>query len=88
MDKSTQERIELIRNQGYSIDFGNIFNHAFENYKKIALYAGLMIFVFFVLLTIAGAGALVATVGSPAILDFFKPVDAFEKEPKTEYSAQ
>ena len=73
MDKSTQERIELIRNQGYSIDFGKIFNDAFENYKKIALYAGLMIFVFFVLLTIAGAGALVATVGSPAILDFFKP---------------
>ena len=22
------------------------------------------------------------------VLDFFKPVDAFEKEPKTEYSAQ
>ena len=73
MDKLTQSRIEVIRNQGYTIDFGNIFNHAFENYKKIALYAGLMIFVFIVLIMIAGAGALVATFGSPAILDFFKP---------------
>ena len=34
------------------LDFGNVFNHAFENYKKIALYAGLMIFVFFVMVRI------------------------------------
>ena len=73
MDKTTQKRIEVIRNEGYNLDFGNVFNHTFENYKKIALYAGLMIFVLFVILTIAGAGALLAAFGSPAILEFFKP---------------
>ena len=73
MDKLTQSRIEVIRNQGYTIDFGNIFNHAFENYKKIAMYAGLIIFVFFVIISIAAAGSLVAIIGGPAIIDFFKP---------------
>jgi hypothetical protein len=32
------------------LDFANVFNQAFENYKKIALYAGLMIFVFSIIL--------------------------------------
>lgn len=33
----TLERIETIKKEGYDIDFGTIFNEAFENYKKIAL---------------------------------------------------
>jgi hypothetical protein len=32
------------------LDFADVFIKAFENYKKIALYAGLMIFVFMVIL--------------------------------------
>ena len=73
MDKTTQKRIEIIRNEGYTLDFGNVFNHAFENYKKIALYAGLMIFVFFIILIIAVAGGLVIAFGSAGILENFKP---------------
>ena len=38
--KSTQEKIERIKTDGYDLNFGNVFEHAFENYKKIALYAG------------------------------------------------
>ena len=37
MIKTTQDRIEEIKKNGYTLDFGNVFNHAFENYKKIAL---------------------------------------------------
>ena len=35
--KSTLDQIEDIKKDGYSIDFSNVFNFAFENYKKIAL---------------------------------------------------
>lgn len=44
--KSIQEKIEEIRTNGYSINFENIFEPALENYKKIAVYAGLMLIVF------------------------------------------
>jgi hypothetical protein len=45
-----QDRIKEIVDNGYDLDFADVFNKAFENYKKIALYAGLMIFVFMVIL--------------------------------------
>ncbi|MFV8328300.1 hypothetical protein [Flavobacterium sp. ZS1P14] len=63
MMKTTKEKIEEIKRNGYQLDFGNVFNHAFENYKKIALYAGLMIFVFSVLIGILIVGALIFTFG-------------------------
>src|SRR6478752_9034169 len=42
----TLEKLQYIEKNGYQIDFGNVFNEAFENYKKIALYAGLVLFIF------------------------------------------
>ncbi|WP_235890157.1 DUF2189 domain-containing protein [Flavobacterium gawalongense] len=63
MIKTTKEKIEEIKNNGYQLDFGNVFNHAFENYKKIALYAGLMIFVFSILIGILIAGIVIFTFG-------------------------
>lgn len=51
--KLTEKRIEEIKNNGYQLEFENVFNHAFENYKKIALYAGLALFVFSVAIGIA-----------------------------------
>jgi ABC-type microcin C transport system permease subunit YejE len=51
--KLTEKRIEEIKNNGYQLEFENVFNHAFENYKKIALYAGLALFVFSVVIGIA-----------------------------------
>ncbi len=73
MIRTTQNRIEEIRKNGYALDFGNIFNHAFENYKKSALYGGLVIFVFFVLFCIIAFGLLIAIFGGPAVVDFLKP---------------
>ncbi|MDI5888171.1 MULTISPECIES: hypothetical protein [Flavobacterium] len=73
MIKTTQDRIEEIKKNGYTLDFGNVFNHAFENYKKIALYGGLMIFVIFVLLSILAFGVVIAIFGSLAVVDFLKP---------------
>ena len=43
-------RIEEVIKNGYQLDFGNVFEHAFQNYKKIALYGGLMVLVFSILI--------------------------------------
>ena len=47
--ESTLNQIEQIKKYGYTLDFSNVFNHAFENYKKIALYAGLILLILFIL---------------------------------------
>jgi hypothetical protein len=69
----TLEQLENIEKNGYQLDFGNVFNHAFENYKKIALYAGLVLFVFFVFLTILIAISLISFMGVTAMTQEFNP---------------
>jgi hypothetical protein len=69
----TLERLEDIKKNGYQLDFGNVFNHAFENYKKIALYAGLVLFVFIVLLSILIAGSLISVIGLAAMTQELSP---------------
>jgi hypothetical protein len=49
---SVQTRIEEIKNEGYSFDFGEVFNQSIEHFKKIALMAGI---VFILLTLISGA---------------------------------
>lgn len=67
MMKPITDRIEEIRKNGYQIDFDSIINNAFENYKKIALYAGLMLFVFFVFFGLIAATTLISILGIDAI---------------------
>jgi hypothetical protein len=69
--ESTKKRIEEIRNNGYELDFSDVFNHAFENYKKIALYAGLALFVFLVLMGIIVAGIAVSVMGMAVLNEKF-----------------
>lgn len=66
----TQKRIEEIKNNGYQIEFSDVFNHAFENYKKIALYAGLIIFIAYFILGIFGSGLVISVFG----------IESFSKE--------
>ena len=73
MNKIAQNRIEDIKKNGYTLDFGNVFNLAFENYKKIALYGGLVFFVFAVLFSILGAVLLLSVFDSETILENLKP---------------
>lgn len=49
---TVDSKIQEIKNKGYELDFGQVFEFAFENYKKIALYAGLILIVFFVLISV------------------------------------
>lgn len=66
----TQKRIEEIKKNGYQIEFSDVFNHAFENYKKIALYAGLIIFIAYFILGIFGSGLVISVFG----------IESFSKE--------
>lgn len=70
---SKKDRIEEIKTKGYDLDFATVFNIAFENYKKIALYAGSMILVFMVLLFALIAGILISIYGIPSFLAMLKP---------------
>lgn len=58
--KPIKDRIEEIKINGYQLDFADVFNHAFENYKKIALYAGLVILIFSVVIGVLIAGTIVS----------------------------
>jgi hypothetical protein len=68
-----KERLHDIEKNGYQLDFGNVFNHAFENYKKIALYAGLVLFVFMTLFVIFITGSLISVVGVTAMTQELSP---------------
>lgn len=59
----TQQRIEEINKIGYQLDFSNVFNHAFENYKKIALYAGSILLIFYFVLAIFGSSIVISLFG-------------------------
>ena len=61
--KSTLDQIEDIKKNGYSLDFASVFNHAFENYKKIALYSGLIILVFTIVIVMFYMGIMIAYFG-------------------------
>jgi uncharacterized membrane protein len=73
MENHVQNRLEEIKKNSYVLDFSIVFNHAFENYKKIALYGALIIFVFFVLMTVIATIGLIAIFGAATLSDFFKP---------------
>jgi hypothetical protein len=77
--KSTIERIEEIKTNGCSLDFGTVFENAFENYKKIALYAGLMYLVFFILFAILMMIGLVSYVGIENLEGFSEKLKHFSE---------
>lgn len=77
--KPVKERIEAIRINGYELDFGTVFEHAFENYKKLALYAGLMLLVFFVVLSILFMIGMISYIGVENMEDFSKKMTQFSE---------
>lgn len=68
--KTKKEQIEEICAKGYQLDFGTVFESAFENYKKIALYAGLMLLVFSILFIIILFTGIISYVGVEHIEEF------------------
>ncbi|HSN48395.1 MAG TPA: hypothetical protein VLR29_06505 [Flavobacterium sp.] len=77
--KPVKERIAAISANGYELDFGNVFEHAFENYKKIALYAGLMLLFFFIALAVLFMVGMISYVGVENMEDFSKKLTQFSE---------
>lgn len=75
----TLERLQDIEKNGYQIDFGNVFNHAFENYKKIALYAGSVIVIFSILFIVFTAFSLVSVIGIAQMTELSSGEQKIEK---------
>ncbi len=61
--KTKKDQIESICAKGYELDFGTVFESAFENYKKIALYAGLMLLVFSIIIGIVLMSGVISYIG-------------------------
>lgn len=71
--KLIKDKIEEIKTNGYPLDFGIVFEHTFENYKKIALYAGLILLVFTILFGVLIAGVAVSIFGVDTVTESLKP---------------
>lgn len=86
-----QNRIEIIKKNGYKLDFKTIFNSILENYKKIAIYAGLMILVSAIVFFLTVFTGLVAFLGVDVVTEMLKPENLnpenFSKEFILIYSA-
>ena len=61
--ESINTKIAHLLANGYELQFESVFNKAFENYKKIALYAGLAILVFGFTFMVLAAFGLISFVG-------------------------
>lgn len=72
-DKHKKHKIENLKANGYQLEFEDVFNLTFENYKKIALYAGLMIFVFSVVIGLLFAAGIVSFYGITGLTEMMKP---------------
>jgi uncharacterized membrane protein len=70
---TVKSRIEDIKRNSYSIDFGTVFNQAFENYKKIALYAGSAILIFSVIAAVVALGTIIALFGITQLKEMADP---------------
>jgi len=60
---SAHARISEIKREGYDIDFGDVFNQSFENYKKIALNAGVAFILLGVAMCVILFGIMAVSVG-------------------------
>ncbi|MBF2709012.1 DUF2189 domain-containing protein [Flavobacterium soyangense] len=77
--KSVKERIEDIRINGYELDFGTVFENAFKNYKKIALYAGLILLFFFIFMIILMSVGMISYIGIENMEAFSKKLIHFSE---------
>lgn len=68
-----KNRIQEIKTNGYKLDFGTVFEHALENYKKIAVYAGSMLLLFTFIFVVLFLGTATAFFDTKALIEILKP---------------
>ncbi len=66
---NTKIEIQTIIDKGFELNFGDIFNKSFENYKKIALISGLVFIVLTIIFAILGLGVATTFYGIASFTD-------------------
>lgn len=69
--KSTLQRIEEIKKNGYRLDLGEAINAIFENYKKIALLSGAVLLLVAIAATVVFGGFAAFFLGIAALTETF-----------------
>ncbi len=69
--KSTLQRIEEIKRNGYSLDLGESINSTFENYKKIALLGGAVVLLVMIVAVVVLGGLGAVAFGAAALTETF-----------------
>jgi hypothetical protein len=69
--KSTLQRLEEIKRNGYRLDLGEAINDIFENYKKIALLSGAVLLLVAIVASIVFGGFAAFFLGIAALTDTF-----------------
>lgn len=76
--KQTLQRIEAIKNNGFSFSFGEIIEQSFTNYKKIALMQGLVVLVVIIVFTVVIGSVAGLAVGVGALTKYFTDIEVNE----------
>lgn len=71
--ESNKDRIQELKKNGYPLSFETVFNLAFENYKKIVLYAGLLFLVCLFFFGIVSFIIIAFTIGIGNFQELIKP---------------
>lgn len=71
--KTIHNKINEIKAKGYQLDFGTVFEYAFENYKKIVLYAGSMLLLFSFVSIVVITMVLTSVFGAEKLTEIVKP---------------
>jgi uncharacterized membrane protein (DUF485 family) len=79
--KSTLQRLEEIKINGYQLDLGEAINEIFENYKKVALLSGAVILLVGIAAMVIFGGFTAAFLGLAAVTETF--TDMSEGTPLT-----
>jgi len=85
--KSNIDRIQELKTNGYSLNFETVFNLAFENYKKIVIYAGLLLLILCIFFGIVTSLILAFSVGIENLQELAKPENLDPKNFSDEFLA-
>ena len=83
--KSNRDRIKELKANGYKISFENVINIAFDNYKKIVIYAGLLFLVCTILFGMFAFLTIALTYGIDNFQELIKPENLEPKNLSDEF---
>ena len=75
MKETLHNKIENIKNNGYRLEFGQVIEQTFSNYKKIALIQGLILLVILIIFTVVIGSVAGLAFGLGSLTEYFTDYD-------------